>query len=160
MNDTLEPTHSCFDDAIEFMDYAIRKNGLENIDNDGFKLVHGICEKDGREFSHAWVEWDAGENYVIFCGIVNGEKIYVGTRREDYYTQFGVKERTRYNGTEMLQMNLKHFHYGPWEKKYKLLCGKEGQNEIVARGGDLACFRIGPLPGKEHEQKSDSSAGA
>lgn len=146
---TLEPTHHCFDDAMDFMDYTVCKHRIM----EGFWLVHGICENSGVRHAHAWVE-DA--DFAIFSGILDGKVIYVGTRKEDYYKAFGVTETTKYDPMQMLEQNLKSGHYGPWEEKYKELCKEGADATIIGSVGDLDCFRIGSINwNKEDEKKID-----
>ena len=77
--ETIHPTHTCFDDALElFMVFAKNQRIRPT-------LVHAICQKeDGEKFSHAWVERDG---VVYFVGLVNGKKYGFECELPAYYAK-------------------------------------------------------------------------
>src|SRR4249920_2200100 len=73
-NNTVYPTYSCFDDAMEFIDYVACE--YKNEDTSMITLLHGLMTgDDGAPHAHAWVE-DASTRTAIFAGIWKGDKIY------------------------------------------------------------------------------------
>ena len=122
MNKLALPTHTCFDDALDYI--ADRVTGLDNAELieaiNGLFLVHAICiAPDGHAYAHAWVEDDKG---CIDRGEIEGELVYYIMRKEEYYKQRNVQERTVYSITEACEMNVKYNTYGPWRAEYIALC--------------------------------------
>lgn len=121
---TLYPTHTCFDDAAEFLLGRANELRLEKTSN-RLKLVHGILRApDGILLSHAWVEedgevaWDHGKLHPS-CQ----EKVIVRySNREDYYSKLAILECTRYSIEDAYSENKKYGTFGPWLDKYKVLC--------------------------------------
>jgi hypothetical protein len=143
---TIYPTHSCFDDAMEFVDwmaveFADEKEGLE-----GISLVHSINEtQDGKRYAHAWVE-DSSTDVAIFAGIFKGVKAYFGSPIKEFYARYNVQETTRYTVTEAIMNNLRTYNFGPWEEKYIALCAN-GDHAIVGQG-EMHVRLLGTLPTK------------
>lgn len=145
-NNTVYPTHSCFDDALEFINYV----ALEYRDEDTsmISLVHGIVRgDDGNNYAHGWVE-DSSTRLAIFAGVLKGEKIYFYTPIEEFYTKNRVKETTKYTIKEAIENNIRTIHFGPWEPKYVALCGGGGYHTVIG-GGEMRLGTIGKLPTKE-----------
>lgn len=124
---SIQPTHSCFDDALEFLENTTRANLREKgkeyaaRQTNRYRLVHAIVHPKDYDYAHAWVEedgefvWDAG----IFDG---GVKAYYQVSKPDYYERFRPHTITCYTLKQALELNLKHYHFGPWEEKYRKLC--------------------------------------
>jgi hypothetical protein len=145
---SLYPTHSCFTDAMELMDYTAM-NEPEVLP--AWRIVHAICEMpDGTRYAHAWVE-DNNLHVAVFAGILNGEKVYMLAQIFDYEHHLKVIESTKYTVKEAAFNNINSGHFGPWEKKYQALSNREGnqRTHMVQDGRPLACHRLGPLPKKE-----------
>lgn len=116
----IRPTHHCFDDALDFIE-ELAKQRNPMVQGDRLKVVHAIClAPDGHEYAHAWVEQDA--KYVIFAGIMEGEKEWFAAEVGEYYAEHKVQETTKYTPKEALAENWKHETYGPWVERYKALC--------------------------------------
>ena len=114
------PTHTCFDDALDFLVDVLRDNPRERAAlAQQLFLVHGLCQApDGRLYAHAWVE-DAVEDTCIFTGILDGTRRVFATPAHEYYAEVRVQEMTRYNLIQALQNNRFTNSYGPWEARYQ-----------------------------------------
>jgi hypothetical protein len=110
------PTHTCFDDALDFI-YEVIKQHPDN--EKGLYLVHGIVYADGRPSAHAWVE---DGDKVIFAGILEGEKSYFAAERKEYYRELKVKTTAKYSVKAAMRQNLITGNYGPWLPQLKALC--------------------------------------
>lgn len=117
------PTHSCFDDALDFIERRIkqdRSSGCRLI------LVHAIAlapegSKQGQPFAHAWVE----EGDLVWQdGIVNGNRVTYCTARDEYLRVMRIQESTRYTVPQLLRENARTGTYGPWEPQYIALCNE------------------------------------
>lgn len=128
----LYPTHSCFDDSIEFCEHAARENPEWAVT---LIVVHGIVlvpetqpadvtdATPGTQSVHAWVETPAG--YVFDVGVNEaGERIIFSAAKADYYAHYRVQDTTRYTMRELLEQNRASGHYGPWKPEYQALCRK------------------------------------
>lgn len=117
---TIFPTHTCFDDAKDFLEVFIEKDPKNSR---LYRIVHGIClfPVDQEPFAHAWVEQI--ESRIVFDGgIYRGEKIVIEYEKEHFYKFFQVQDCTKYTRDEWFKLNYASFSYGPWEKKYLALC--------------------------------------
>jgi len=117
------PTSHCFDNALDFISDGLIQNP-EDRDAlvDELLLVHGIClAPDGHPYAHAWVE---DGDRCIFCGILDGELGYFATSHAEYYAEMRVQDVTRYTVRAALAHNRATNHYGPWEARYRDLCGR------------------------------------
>lgn len=106
------PTGTCFDDALDYL-----------VENSEKYLVHGICRKDGEDYSHAWCESDdeaIGFGLVEFKGEMTTCVYYAD--KDEYYKRFDVQEKTTYDYDQALTLNHFYGHYGPWIQKYRRLC--------------------------------------
>jgi hypothetical protein len=94
---TIEPTHTCFDDAIEYMALAFIE--APEWARERLTLVHAICRipdgsvSAGSRFAHAWVE--DGDN-VIQAGLIAGEKTYYAMPLAQHYALMRVERTTVY----------------------------------------------------------------
>lgn len=147
-NNTIYPTHSCFDDAMEFMEFVAKE--YKNEDLSFLKLVHGTVKgDDGLPHAHAWVE-DSGTEVAIYAGVLKCEKVYFYTPIEEFYSGWRVQETTKYTIKETVENNLRTIHFGPWEQKYKDLVAddKHGNHTFIV-GGTMRIGTLGKLPRKE-----------
>ena len=146
-NNTVYPTYSCFDDAMEFIDYvACEYNGE---DTSMITLVHGLMTgDDGEPHSHAWVE-DSSTKTAIFAGLWKGEKIYFYSPIDEFRKSYRITYYTRYTIKEALMKNMEHLHFGPWEPKYVALCG-DGDKFTIG-SGQMRLGTIGKLPTKKEK---------
>jgi hypothetical protein len=109
----IEPTFSCFDDAIELLGQFVREDRQPT-------LVHGLLESiSGERYAHAWVEasglaWDSG--------ILNGQRVAYAVQQFDFYTLRRVKRTWRYTLADMLRENRRTGTYGPWTPELQGLC--------------------------------------
>lgn len=148
-NNTIYPTHQCFNDAMEFIDYVAL--AYKGEDTSMIKLVHGlITGDDGKSHAHAWVE-DSSTETAIFAGIWKGEKIYFFSPVGQFYEKYRVTETTKYTIAEALAENLRTIHFGPWEPKYVALCG-DGDATFIG-GSEMRIGTIGKLPQRKEVAK-------
>jgi hypothetical protein len=147
-NNTVYPTHSCFDDAMEFIDYLAVEFKDESMP---IQLVHGLMKgDDGQLHAHAWVE-ESNMGLAVFAGIHRGQKTYFYTPVKDFYACYRITETTKYSIEEALQNNLRTIHFGPWEPKYVALQGDGGNHTIIGTG-TMKLGRIGRLPTTRKEK--------
>ena len=114
------PTHSCFDDAIEYCDKAVRE--LPEL-LDKLIVVHGIvlrpkAPRKNRPFTHAWVE------HAGMCwnrGMLNDEKTWYGVDRSEFYLTMRVREFVAYTLRAAYRLQKQHGSTGPWERPYSEL---------------------------------------
>lgn len=120
---TILPTHTCFDDALDWVSEAVVKKGKTDL-----FLVHGIqcisTLNGDHLFAHAWIEegdlcWDFGILQE------NGAKIAFAVQRAEYYAERQCRDVTRYTPFEACRENYNSNHFGPWKEKYRALCGRE-----------------------------------
>lgn len=115
---TLNPTHTCFDDAVEMIEEFLRTRRF--LPGDLF-LIHAIVAPDGmKDSSHAWVE--TKNDTAFFNAILKNQKVIVECRASEYRKELNVKASTSYSVKEALDMNKLHGTYGPWKKEYIALC--------------------------------------
>lgn len=122
--DSVYPTHTCFDDAIEFIEIQIRENKIKDLEDKHYLLCHGIMNPrennlENKEIAHAWVEHN---NDVWFAGIYKGEKMWVCVDKREYYNESNILDVTCYNIKELYEFNTKFKTYGPWKTDYLNLC--------------------------------------
>lgn len=146
---TIYPTHSCFDDAMEFIDWMALEF-KEDKDLDELFLVHSINQTNaGRAYAHAWVE-DNNSGVAVFAGIYKGEKAYFYSPVKDFYDRFNVQETTKYTVKEAVENNLRTCNYGPWEDKYIALCAN-GDRTVLGQG-EMKAGLLGTLPTRKESQ--------
>lgn len=129
----IEPTHHCFDDALDWLGVRVRAGGRYP------ELVHAICrgtDPDGREvlYAHAWVEEDG---YVWDSGLLNGQRIAYKVVQLQFYAARRVTRTWRYTLLEALRANRTSGTYGPWAPEVAALCGPDRRilGRIPATGG-------------------------
>lgn len=107
----LEPTNTCFDDALEYLETKFGNDASRSnfkVKNQRYRLGHGILINPwGEHYAHAWVEeLQEGEWVVIHSGILNNKKIYCCFKKEEYYKEMKAIEHTLYTMKEVLELNL------------------------------------------------------
>jgi len=126
----LRPTHTCFDDAIDFLELLpLDKPQLRDDILRSFQVAHGFCvSSTGVPYVHAWIEelvsgdperitWPA---HVVWQGYLrdNGRRGYFAVPASWFYTTFGVFNRELYSLEQVAQHNLATGHYGPWRRDF------------------------------------------
>ena len=121
------PTHSCFDDALEYLE-AICRAGAAPDAIKSHTIVHGVCRApDGEVFAHAWLEVGAD---VIQGGILDGERGYFTMSSAEFRKALPVVDETRYTVLEALEENRRTRTYGPWVERYRELCVNNGGRRV------------------------------
>jgi len=133
---TILPTHTCFDDALEFLNAILKYEGVERLL--GVRVVHGIClapegVQIGQPFAHAWCEEDGS---CIQAGLVEGEKVYFGVDRAEFYAMLRPQDTTTYTPEEAVAQNFASGHFGPWEDRYRAII-KHGDRTVFE--GESPC---------------------
>jgi hypothetical protein len=141
---TIEPTHSSFDDAMEFFEMFDMDNAVVRADMvRTLRLVHGVClSSEGIGYAHGWVE-EAVEGdpdratwppHVVWQGMMHeGRRAYFAVERDWFYSAYRVKHRTAYRMEQFAAMNLSSGHYGPWLAKYRALMKGQGEARVLGR---------------------------
>lgn len=126
---TLYPTHSCFDDAIEYIEHRLYAEApaafATRADDDAPDipiLVHAICvAPDGTRYAHAWVE----EQQQCWEGALHqGEKIWFAVPRDEHEAWRRPEQTTRYTLRQVGEENRRTGTYGPWDPAYLALVGR------------------------------------
>jgi len=123
---TLRPTHTCFDDTLDFMTdvpHAMRER---------FYLVHGICVMNGVRFAHAWIETD---DAVLQSAYPDNAPVIVwhSMPRARFMLQMSVERFTRYTHVQARIENERTLHFGPWVDEYRSLCGDAPKTRGIVR---------------------------
>lgn len=126
------PTHACFDNALDLLTALVADDQSRAYTRE-FILVHAICEAPtGLRYAHAFVE--RNDVSVIFAGIMDGTLQYFITPKADYYRETGVRETTKYTIREATYQNIQHNNFGPWEERFRVLCGDEKRIMAITTG--------------------------
>ena len=93
----IEPTHRCFDDALDFISTLLRDEPWQAFDT-LVVLVHGEClgtepPHVDEPYTHAWVEdgarvWDSG--------MLDGQRVYLEVERAEFYAARRVQRTVPY----------------------------------------------------------------
>ncbi|MET0405270.1 MAG: hypothetical protein ABW123_22840 [Cystobacter sp.] len=137
----IRPTHTCFDDALEYLGWRAKETPEQLREVGRFFLVHAIClvpegKRKGEPFAHAWVEerismvGPPGYEWVVWQdGFLNDERITYGCPAEVFRAAMQVVEETRYTPRQAHEENARTMTFGPWVERYKALCA--GPNRKV-----------------------------
>jgi len=141
---TIEPTHTCFDDAIGFFelfdleDVSVRAEMIRTL-----RLVHGVClSSEGVGYAHGWVEElverdsdrSSWPKYVVWQGMMHeGRRAYFAVERDWFYSAYRVKHRTAYQMEQFAAHNLSSGHHGPWHPLYWALAKGAGDGREIGR---------------------------
>lgn len=132
------PTHSCFDDSLEFIGMHLAEPDMASWVRAHIVLCHGLCRRpkdvrfigEGDVFAHAWLErLDTDEVMVVQAGVVNGRKVYYSMTRAEFETVLRPIEVTRYTVDEALAENRRTMSYGPWKAAYLAKCRRGGGDD-------------------------------
>lgn len=123
----LNPTHNCFDDAMDYIADSIQHAALTSQPPPlHLMLVHAICRfpvhqaNAGELFSHAWVE-DGDTCYAK--GVAPGLGVVTyAVNRDEYYLELRPVDVTKYTLEEAYKENVRTHSYGPWKEQYLALC--------------------------------------
>jgi len=128
---TLYPTHSCFDDALDYIGARALAHP-ELVDQTTLILVHGIAlGDDGHPYAHAWCEEDGECWDTALVDNDPDQKISYAVPRADFYAARRIQESSSYTIRQAMALNAVTGHYGPWNEKYRAICG-HGDRRIVA----------------------------
>jgi hypothetical protein len=130
---TISPTHTCFDDALDLISALLRARQI-TWNNERWLIVHALIKPANcRIFAHAWIERD--ERIAVFSGTWDGQLAYFEASLAEYYAEFNPVRLTKYTVLEALAMNVRHWNFGPWEQCYRDACGPR---EDMPRGTEDA----------------------
>ena len=128
---TIHPTHTCFDDALDYLQQRIKQNG-HRIEGLRLVLIHAICivpegPDAGERFSHAWVEEDLDnhEAAVWQQGFYNGQRIIYASTRASVYETLRVVRTWGYSPEAAWEENNRTATYGPWVPELQALCRRK-----------------------------------
>jgi hypothetical protein len=123
----LEPTHTCFDDALDFLEKLARANSPKLYDA-RWRIVHALCQApNGELYAHGWCECG---DIAVFGAMVGGAHAYMECDRRSFYRLYRPQEMNRYTIREALLLNYRHFHYGPWEARYREFTGNGSERRV------------------------------
>lgn len=84
-------------------------------------IVHGIITTaEGTAGAHGWIELDGQD--VVDSGILDGKKITYRLPIAEFYANTKARDVTKYTPMQAYGTEKAHGHYGPWEKRYRILC--------------------------------------
>lgn len=123
------PTHSCFDDAVEFFYSA--NVAIEDVHR--FKIVHGICRghAQGTPYAHAWVEQNGSVVWQAGVQRETGEGIYFALPLLDFYRMYAVQETTPYSVGVVEGLLICGMSSGPWKPEYVALCNDTTEGRVL-----------------------------
>jgi hypothetical protein len=131
---TIHPTHRCFDDALELLERRVRHEPAIATNNT-ILLVHGVirgAEEQGDigRIAHAWLEERRADgSYIVWdAGIWQGQRIVFSVEIAEYYGASRVERDTvvRYTPSQVWDENKRSGHYGPWRADLAALCRYKG----------------------------------
>lgn len=118
----IHPTHSCFDDAIDYINFLATENpsDIQRM-NKEYRVCHGICLfPDGEKYAHAWLEY---RNSTIEGGIYDGQKVAVRQPKADFYKRQRPVKVLRYTIKQTIKLEKDIYGYcGPWDPEIRALC--------------------------------------
>lgn len=148
-NPVIRPTHSCFDDALDYIGHRVTENpGLAH--GTTLRLVHGIAIVisdvadglvHGEPFAHAWVEEDVAdqaEPIVWQVGILDGARVLFAMPRSAFDRTLKIQASTAYTCREIWIENRRSGTYGPWRPEYLALCRR-------GKTASITCPRCGAV---------------
>lgn len=146
---TIYPTHSCFDDAMEFIEHEVGTDALSNPTVEhGFRIVHAVMRMpSGRRYAHAWCE-DIPNRFVWQRGIIDGVSTWYAYRLADWFAVMQVDLHTRYTLRTWCELNAQTGHYGPWRREY-LELARDGDARTLGterREADPRLLVVAALP--------------
>jgi len=130
-DNNIYPTRTCFDDTCANLIILVEEDGLR-LTNGTLLIVHGIIAPEGKNLCHAWIELD--EKLVVDSGIFRGERIMFIADLKEFYAGANVKEVTKYTPVDAAGIETRTGQKGPWEEKYRALCGDVIRERAQAAG--------------------------
>lgn len=129
---TIMPTHSCFDDAIDFIAWRVKEDPSAR---DRLILVHAIClapegPKKDSPFAHAWVL--AGDR-AYQDGFIDGQRITYSCDAAALEQSLRIQAATRYTVDQAMEENRRSGTYGPWKPEYIALARRADEAPEVYR---------------------------
>lgn len=137
----IRPTHSCFDDALDYMVLQLRENP-----GHAYRLVivHALImapagtPRAGEVYAHAWCELDGA---AWQAGIVDGVRVWYAVDADEYRRHARPVHLTRYSVIEALHANRRTGHYGPWDPMYAAFCNDRPGRTPAVFGATPAEYR-------------------
>jgi hypothetical protein len=139
------PTMQCFDDAVDYvmaMRQLRRQMTGQVMDESSRELliVHALipvtdplpvpgAPKLGSLYAHGWVEED--QTHVVQAGLLGGQRLYFKETIHEFYSKRPGADVTKYTLAEFRALNHLHNHFGPFEERYRVLCGSGEEFEAV-----------------------------
>jgi hypothetical protein len=127
--DNLYPTGTCFDDAIDYLNWLCTQEPW-NIKkfNKKYRVVHGICHfEDGRPYAHCWLEKG---NKAMDFRMYNDKKVMVQYTKGEFISILKPSRAIRYTIQECCDLEKRvHGHPGPWHPEIITLC-KDVQEQL------------------------------
>ena len=109
MTTNIYPTHTCFDDALDYLVKPLKPELL---------LCHGIVRPNGYNAAHAWI-YNPIEDRIYQWGFMeDGKRCRVSFKLIEYQQQLKVVIFTYYTWQQALHLNARYNHFGPWEQLY------------------------------------------
>lgn len=138
------PTHTCFDDALDFFDLFTEEHVLRT--HEQMRVVHAVCRGRalGTLYAHAWAE---DGDLVWQRGIVRAApdvEVYFALPRDAFYELYQVQQDrlTRYTVWEACELMLHHGHYGPWLDEYRALCNDTPGGRVLGSMSGLQPVKV------------------
>jgi hypothetical protein len=129
----LHPTHTCFDDAVEFVEAMVRAGAPEASE---LVIVHAVCRAEfdgiGRDYAHAWVEHG---DQVFDAFLLEGARFYAIFPRDWFYARRDVQRAIGYSLQAAYRENQRTVSFGPWDPDLLELCVDMGP-PLAQRGGN------------------------
>lgn len=117
--ENIYPTHSCFDDAMEYIESRVTEDPTL-VHDERLVMTHALIEilngpHQGQIGAHAWAE-ENGE--YIQMGIYQGERVWVFRTPEEVAQTLRIVDATRYTLKEVHCENVRSGHFGPWKPEH------------------------------------------
>lgn len=139
-NSTILPTHTCFDDALEFFSLFFEPGHARAVVHT-HRIVHGkLAGNDaGVPYAHAWVEHRADDFERVFgsrprgggavwqAGYIDGGRVWWALDMLDFYEGYSVREVHVYTLQEAIDEIIRLGHNGPWDTELHALVAKQGE---------------------------------
>lgn len=125
LRDSLYPTHTCFDDAIEIIEFFCKSNPAL-IKMESISLIHAVIHPPKYDIhAHAWIEWHF-RNAIFQKNVYQGEKIITEFHRDTYWQNSRVLIYRKYSMKDVARLNKESGTYGPWDEVFKKYCNRPG----------------------------------
>lgn len=123
------PTHTCFDDALDFYMMLRRVMNASDAELNAYELFHAICLMPGtrsERMAHAWNR-DPRTGDVVQAGLVDGSntRCWYALADEVFEGIFRPQYVVRYTFVQALRENHRANHFGPWDPEIRQYCTDE-----------------------------------